>query len=588
MHSGPARRRAVWTAMLACWLGPAVTVEAASQQIVKGELGAQVDEYLRRLAALGFCGAAIVAKDGEVLLSKGYGRADREKGVPVTPDTVFTIGSITKQFTGAAIMKLEMQGKLSVDDVISKHLEGVPTDKADITIHHLLTHTAGLPGGFGGDHDLGATREWVLGKAMNCKLLSKPGKRHRYSNVGYSLLGMIVERVSGQGYEEYLQEHLFKPAAMTRTGYMMPRFKSEELAVGYRGGERWGTVLERPMIEDGPCWNLRANGGIHSTIGDMYKWHLALEGDKILSAAAKEKYFAPHVDEGSGDSFYGYGWVNFTTRRGTRLLAHNGGNSIYSADFHRYVDEGVAIFVTSSVSEFFVDPISTSIARTVFGAPQSLPPKTARLDRTTLSRFAGVYRLSDDAQLTIAVADGHLAVAPEGQAAFSAVSSVRRASARRLEELNTRAAKLTERGAVGDFGPLHTALGSRLSQSEVAETASAEWSERQARLGKFKAAKVLGTAADRGSMVATVVRLDFEKGTEHVKYVWADGRLAGVLPMFGPLVLPFHPISTTDFISFKLRSPKHLTISFQAGETGSVTALVIKTPSRDLVASKVD
>ena len=98
---------------------------------------------------------------------------------------------------------------------------------------------------------------------------------------------------------------------MSRTGYFLPKFGSSDLAIGYRDHERWGTVLERPMLEDGPCWNLRGNGGIHSTIGDMYRWHLALNADQILSSQAKEKYFAPHADEGSGDSFYGYGWVRF-------------------------------------------------------------------------------------------------------------------------------------------------------------------------------------------------------------------------------------------------------------------------------------
>jgi hypothetical protein len=157
-------------------------------------------EYLERLERLGFSGVVLAAKDGEILLEEGYGLADRETGREVTAQSVFTIGSITKQFTGAAIAKLAEEGKLSFDDKIEKYFEGVPPDKRAITIHQLLTHTAGFVDALGGDFDLKATDEWVLAEALASKLLFEPGSRHEYTNVGYSLLGMIVERASGLSY----------------------------------------------------------------------------------------------------------------------------------------------------------------------------------------------------------------------------------------------------------------------------------------------------------------------------------------------------------------------------------------------------
>lgn len=340
-----------------------------STEIVDGPIGEKLDARLNRMVKKGYSGAVIVAKDGKIILRKGYGYANREKGLPVRPETVFTIGSITKQFTGAAIVKLEMQGKLSVTDTIDQYLPGVPDDKKGITIHQLLTHTAGVPNALGDDFDLNATHDNFLRLVMRTKLRSKPGRRHAYSNVGYSLLGMIVEKASGMGYEAYLRKHLFEPAGMMRTGYLLPKYESDSLAIGYRNDEPWGTVLGHPMLEDGPCWHLRANGGIHSTIGDMYKWHLALEGNDILSDEAKKKYFAPHVDEGGGQSFYGYGWVTFKTRRGTKLLAHNGGNMIFSADFRRYVDEGVVIFHATNSSKFSPDSTSHNLAKIIFAKP---------------------------------------------------------------------------------------------------------------------------------------------------------------------------------------------------------------------------
>ena len=336
---------------------------------VHGPISKKLDAHLNRMVQKGYSGAVIVAKGGEIILRKGYGYANRENKQPVTPETVFTIGSISKQFTGAAIVKLEMQGKLHVTDTIDKYLPDVPGDKKGITLHQLLTHTAGMPDALGDDFDTSATREAFLRLAMKSKLRSKPGNKHAYSNVGYSLLGMIIEKVSGMGYEAYLRQHLFEPVGMMHTGYFLPKFKPDSLAVGYRNDKPWGTVLGHPMLEDGPCWHLRANGGIHSTIGDMYKWHLALLGTEILSDEAKKKYFAPHVNEGFGDSFYGYGWVTFTTPRGTKLLAHNGGNSIFSADFRRYVDEDVMIFHATNTSKYDPDRVSNGLARIVFAKP---------------------------------------------------------------------------------------------------------------------------------------------------------------------------------------------------------------------------
>lgn len=354
-------------AVLAAGLADAGSPDSAST--VHGPIGRKLDTHLARMVRDGYAGAVIVAQDGKIILRKGYGYANREKGLPVTPDTVFTIGSITKQFTGAAVVKLEMQGKLRVTDTIGQYLTGVPEDKKGVTLHQLLTHTAGMPDILGSDFDTSATRDAFLRLAMRSKLRSKPGSRHAYSNVGYSLLGLIIEKASGMGYEAYLREHLFEPAGMMRTGYVLPKFKPDSLAVGYRMDEPWGTVLGHPMLEDGPCWHLRANGGIHSTIDDMYKWHLALEGTDILSDEAKKKYFAPHADEGYGDSFYGYGWVTFTTLRGTKLLAHNGGNMVFSADFRRYVDEDVVIFHATNSSAYDPDRVSNQLARIVFATP---------------------------------------------------------------------------------------------------------------------------------------------------------------------------------------------------------------------------
>jgi CubicO group peptidase (beta-lactamase class C family) len=337
------------------------------ENIVGGALGANLDNQMKQLADKGFSGVLLVARDGRIALRQGYGLADKENRTAYSAGTVFDTGSVTKQFTGAAILKLEMQGKLSVSDKISKYFKDVPPDKADITIHHLLTHSAGLIDALGGDYDR-LTREEMIKKAMASKLLTAPGEKYEYSNVGYSLLAAVIELTTGKSYERYLRDNLFKPAGMEQTGYVIPKWKRGNLAVGYKkDGSRWGTPLEQIWDEDGPFWNLRGNGGILSTVDDLYKWHIALEGEKVLSKAAKEKYFAPHVKEQpEAFSFYGYGWVTQKTPRGTRLIWHDGGNSYFFANFLRFVDEKVVVIVATNSHTPVLAKGFSQILRSIF------------------------------------------------------------------------------------------------------------------------------------------------------------------------------------------------------------------------------
>jgi len=173
---------------------------------VVGELGDKLDVHLKRATSDGFAGAVLVVKDGQVILSKGYVMANRERKIPVTVDTVFDIGSLVKQFTAAAILKLEMNGKLRVTDPISKYFKNVPPDKATMTIHHLLTHTAGFDAAIGGDYEV-ISRDEYIKRAFNAKLVSAPGKKYKYSNVGRRLL--LIDRLLL--YPKRLTQALFTP-----------------------------------------------------------------------------------------------------------------------------------------------------------------------------------------------------------------------------------------------------------------------------------------------------------------------------------------------------------------------------------------
>ena len=323
----------------------------------------KIDRFLSELNQKhNFSGSVLVAWKGQVF-KKGYGLSDREAKTTFTPQTISCIGSVTKQFTGAAILKLEMMGKLKVEDPISKYFPNVPADKQSITLHHLLTHSAGFPGSIGDDYDSISTEEFVK-LSMNQALLFNPGKAFEYSNVGYSLLGIILEKVTKEPYEVFLNKHLFKPAGLTQTGYVLPGFKSANVATGYRRDRNWGKINEKNWAVDGPYWHLRANGGILSNVEELYKWHQALLGEKILSKEAKVKYYARHIEEGEGaGSFYGYGWTNFPTPRQTTLIAHNGGNGIYFCDFLRYIDEDLTVILMTNATRREYHQLASQCAR---------------------------------------------------------------------------------------------------------------------------------------------------------------------------------------------------------------------------------
>ncbi|MBB6171344.1 CubicO group peptidase (beta-lactamase class C family) [Nocardiopsis mwathae] len=315
-----------------------------------GHIGDSIDGFLTETVPEGAGLTALAARHGEIVYCKGIGFADRESNIGAECDTVYDIGSITKQFTAAAILKLEMAGELATSDPLSDFVDGLPEDKQDITLHRLLTNTSGLVEQIGDDYDA-QSRDGILAAAARSDLLSAPGTEYHYSNVGYSVLAAVIEMVSGIGYEEYLSRYLFVPAGMAHTGYVLPNWERTQVAVEY---DAEGTPKGRPNDHlwdtDGPYWNLRGNGGILSTAPDMFRWHVALDGHGILSEAAKKKLFEPHVLEDDGETHYGYGWVVMVQDE-RKVVWHNGGNGSSYAEFARLIDEGVAVFWSTNHAE---------------------------------------------------------------------------------------------------------------------------------------------------------------------------------------------------------------------------------------------
>lgn len=350
-----------------------------------GDVHQRLDAYLQSLADQGFAGVVLMARGGDVIFHEAYGLADQMAGREMANDSVFTVGSISKPFTAVAVLKMEEAGRLRVDDPISKYFEGVPADQQDVTLHHLLTHSAGFPGALGFDFDF-IGRDELVAKALAAPLEFLPGTSYEYSNVGYSLLAAILEKVSGKPYAELLRDEVLKPAGMNETGFDPALWPEERLAQGYRpaedseeGDEHWGTVVGR-YDPRGPSWHLVGNGGLHSTAADMLRFRQALEGDALLSEDSKAKAFARHVAENEeGSSHYGYGWAIWDEPGIGQVVAHNGGNPYFFADFQRYVDEDLLVFLACSRKVSGLGNLGFRLARIV------LNPDDAPVARTAVS-----------------------------------------------------------------------------------------------------------------------------------------------------------------------------------------------------------
>ena len=329
----------------------------------------RLDMHLSQLAADGYSGAVMVMRGDEVVLSKGYCIADRRRGLGATDRTLFQLASVTKPLTAAAILKLEMDGRLRVSDRITRFFHDVPADKRAITIHQLLTHTSGMP------HRVGVcwppsaklSRDEYVREMLAADLEAAPGRVFLYSNDGYGLLGAIIEHASGTSYEQYLRDSLFTPAGMTRTGYTFDAATLPDAARGYHGDDEYlGNLNPAFRNESGPAWCNRASGGLLSTAEDMRRWIDALRGDRILSDEAKRAMLRRHVRESPG-AFAGYGWRLSTTSRRTRLAEHDGSLSGYfTADLHWYIDDDVALFVASNSTEHEAQKISQALASILF------------------------------------------------------------------------------------------------------------------------------------------------------------------------------------------------------------------------------
>jgi CubicO group peptidase (beta-lactamase class C family) len=305
--------------------------------------------------------AIAIVHNGKVLRTAAYGLASLELPAPAGPHTLFEIGSITKQFTGIAVLQLAEQGKLGLDDAIEKYLPEVPAAWHGITLRQLLTHTSGLPD-WEGTGLLSLSRNYTLAEFMSLiasrPLGFAPGSRWAYSNSAFPLLGEVITRVSGMSYEAYVTEHVLRPAGMTETRFRHNDAVIPNRAAGYvdSAGKYWSAEPRRPEL-------LLPNGGILSSAVDMAKWCLAVERGGLLSPRSQTLMMTP-VKLSDGSSFNGgIGWF-MDSFHGHRMQLHNGATPAgFSSVLYMYPDDKLCVVVLLSIDRgALVNDLATQIA----------------------------------------------------------------------------------------------------------------------------------------------------------------------------------------------------------------------------------
>ena len=309
------------------------------------ELASRLDDAVKTLAENNkkFMGSVLVAKHDEVVLSRGYGFANLEWDIPNTPDTKFRLGSISKQFTAACILRLEEQGKLSVSDPVKKYLDDAPPTWDKITIHHVLTHTAGIPSvtdfpDFPVIQRQPATQEKLYRLVRDKPLEFEPGTKFKYSNSGYLLLTYLIERITHGKYEDFLQQNVLTPAALKDTGYDVNARILRHRASGYAP---FGTITLNAAYVDMSVPG--GAGALYSTTEDLLHWEQSLFGGKVLKPESLRKMTTPALNQ------YAYG-LFVREVNGHKRIGHTGGIEGFNTQLTYLPDDKVVVAVLGNIN----------------------------------------------------------------------------------------------------------------------------------------------------------------------------------------------------------------------------------------------
>jgi CubicO group peptidase (beta-lactamase class C family) len=385
------------------------TIAAAAGDGPDAPVSARVDAVLRRYEEYGFHGAVLLARGDRVMLSGGYGLADRSVGIPWTASTAFNGGAVAKMLTAAAILKLEEQGRLRVTDRITDYLGAFPAPKDRATLHHLLTHTAGLARPWAPVYR--TDRDGFIRAMKSTPLDYRPGEGHRYTDLGHALLAAVIEVASGMRYEEYVRTALLEPAGMSNTRFENEPATTAPMAVEYlqaAGAESQVGPRDYP-------WGRRGAMGVVTTLEDLWRWHRALEQGVVLGREARARMLTAWVDAGRS-TWIGYGWEVGRSDRGTRIRHRLSAWNSNSVEVVYDEDEDLFIALVANAPTNWGRPKYLELMDAALGRPHLLPPEPRPAAASELTGLEGRYRTDSGAGVEVrATGEGRIHLVALGE-----------------------------------------------------------------------------------------------------------------------------------------------------------------------------
>jgi CubicO group peptidase (beta-lactamase class C family) len=382
-----------------------------SAQTVEDKIDALLNAYSKDNK---FNGSVLVAYKGNVLFQKGYGYKNVESQQVNDANTIYQIGSITKQITAAVIMQLHEEKKLSIQDKLSKYYPSFPNgDK--ITVEHLLTHTSGI---YNYTNDTGLMKRNVEQSYSEDRMLAifkdrpldfEPGTKWNYSNSGYSLLGYIIQKVTKKPYEQVVRERILRPLGMVNSGFDFTHLKTGDKAQGYFA-INGSTSMRAPIVDSSIAY---AAGALYSTVGDLFKWESAISTNKILKYDSWKTVFTPYKNK------YGYGW-SIDSIYNKITMAHSGGIHGFSSFITRFPEDKLAVILLTNTATPTLSKISKSIAAIIYDQPYDIPQARVeiQLDETILKQYVGEYQLAPTFSIKIFLEGKQLKAQATSQPSF--------------------------------------------------------------------------------------------------------------------------------------------------------------------------
>jgi CubicO group peptidase (beta-lactamase class C family) len=517
--------------------------------VVHGDRGAAIDRYLTSLSEFGISGALHVAKDGKVLVEKGYGLADRTSGARVSAASPFLLGSLSKQFTAAAILALEADGKLTIADSLGRFFPEAPPATRSLTLEQLLSHTSGLPYFTQRDFFESRPRDSMMREMLELPLEFAPGSKYSYSNPGYSLLAGAIERASGQSFEDYLRGRLFEPAGLARTRCLEPSMRdtADLLAVhSYSSDHDEGDV--RPLRDMSKSVGA---GSVVSTVADLGRWADALAGDRVLPAAQRAKLFTPRVAMNATVS-YGFGWMVARSSRGTTLYFHGGDLGGWNAEMR--IDRDAALVIAFLSNSRFDgrgsrDAVLTPVTLLATGASVAALPVVRTVAPGERRALAGRYRFPDGGALTVRDTAASLEVSADNALGFARLAGDAARPADSLQ-YNEHAHAIAEGLVRRDYAALGAVIHPSLPGGVPTELLDTTLADAERRWGSSARVEMIGSAKTGPNAALSFVRIVRERGSSMLRLGWVNGKvLAFDLDAGDALATRFLPATDGSWVS---------------------------------------